>query len=108
MVKPFAEWVRERRAVRKSRSERLSALREIDKVDAEIDDLVSELGSIGSITSSQYGRLVTRRAPSITDVRVQRLELEVVRLAEEVSKLADVVGQLALSIQSPQASQTSE
>lgn len=95
MVQSFTDFVRARRNGLPLRppsgSERAAS--DLD-IEGEIDDLLSDLGSVNSNTTSTYGRMIVRRAPTVADARIQRLEIEVLRLSDEIVKLAKAVKDL--------------
>jgi len=107
MVQTFSNWVKTHRvASRKPRasspSTQLSAVDEehtlARPLDEEIDDMLSELGSVRSVGASTLGHMITRNPSIVSDARIQRLEIEVLRLTEELKRLSETIRSLVTEL----------
>lgn len=103
MVQSFKEWVAAHKGGKKYAKalnrECATPLPGLSAIEEDIDDLLSELGSVPSAGASTLGRMIKRNPPTVADARLQRLEVEVIKISDEVRRLASLLTSIIDTLQ---------
>jgi hypothetical protein len=100
MVGSFAEFLnsqKSRRGGREDANKKFSMslpLESVEEAAFEVKSITSEDHSVISEATSQYGKIKHKRSPSLSEVRIQRLESQVTNLTAEVARLAGILSAL--------------